>query len=50
MGAADSEVSIRQILPGEEKTVREFFEKNLGIIDSIIFQLSVGHAMESARQ
>ena len=43
----DHKVSIREILPGEERGVREFFERNLGLIDRF-FAVAFGDALKSA--
>jgi len=45
----DSDILIREISLEEEKAVRDFFEKNLGIIDTIIFNLSFGDVLKSTR-
>ncbi len=42
------ENSIREISKGEEKDVRDFLEANLGIIDRVVFNLSLSDALRSA--
>lgn len=46
----DSEILIREIRQGEEEAVKEFFEKNLGIIDTLVFNLSFKDVLKSARR
>ena len=42
------EIFVREILHSEESKVRDFFERNLGIIDRIIFLLAFRDALKSA--
>lgn len=44
----DHEISVREMLHGEESKVRDFFEENLGVIDRIIFPLAFRDALKSA--
>jgi len=46
----DHEILVREILPGEESKVRDFFERNLGVIDRIFFPLAFRDALKSARE
>ncbi|MDH5268244.1 MAG: hypothetical protein OEW62_11305, partial [Candidatus Bathyarchaeota archaeon] len=42
------EIFVREILHGEESKVRDFFERNLGVIDRIAFPLAFREALKSA--
>jgi len=44
----DSEVSVREMLPGEERAVRELFKRSPGLIDSLFFLLTFTDAVRSA--
>lgn len=46
----NSDILIREISLEEENAVKEFFEKNLGFIDTIIFDLSFGDVLKSTRR
>ena len=48
MDALDSDILIRELRADEEKTLRAFYGKNLGIIDTIIFNLSFSDVLKSA--
>jgi len=43
-----SNIAVRELLPGEEKTVRDFYRQSLGLIDGLIFQLAFRDALKSA--
>jgi len=49
MGAADSEILIRGIAADEEEKVIELYDRNLGIIDRLVFTLSFRDVVKSAR-
>lgn len=44
----DHEILIREMLYGEGSKVRDFFERNLGVIDRLIFSLAFRDALKSA--
>ena len=46
----DAEVTVREILPDEERAVREFLESNLNRIDGLFFGLGFSDALKSARK
>ena len=46
----DAEVTVREILPDEERAVRDFLERNLNPIDGLFFSLGFGDALRSARK
>jgi len=46
----DSGIFVRELLPGEEKDVRGFIERNLNPIDGLFFGLGFGDALKSARK
>jgi len=44
----EPKILVREILPGEEKAVRELFKRNLGPIDRLFFLLAYREALKSA--
>jgi len=46
----DREISVRDMLRGEEGEVRDFFERNLGFVDSVFLNLAFRYALKSARE
>lgn len=46
----DFKIHVREMLPVEERSIRELFEKNLGVIDQLFFHLSFRNALKSARK
>ena len=50
MNALDSDILIREMRADEEKTVREFYGKNLGMINTISFNLSFSDVLKCSRR
>jgi len=46
----DREISVLDMLRGEEGEVRDFFGRNLGFADSVFLNLAFRYALKSARE
>lgn len=44
------DILVREMLPGEEVDVRDFFKRNLGLIDRFFFTVAFGDALRSAHK